>query len=136
MAGYMATAVREDWETPQELFEELNREFNFELDVCADESNRKCERYFTKAQNGLVQSWGGVTAWCNPPYGREIANWVRKASEESGTVVMLLPARTDTRWFHEFVWKKTEIRFIKGRLKFGGAKASAPFASMVVIFRG
>ena len=79
---------------------------------------------------------GGVTAWCNPPYGREIANWVRKASEESGTVVMLLPARTDTRWFHEFVWKKTEIRFIKGRLKFGGAKASAPFASMVVIFRG
>ena len=135
MAGYMATAVREDWETPQELFEELNREFNFELDVCADESNRKCERYFTKTQNGLAQSWGGVTAWCNPPYGRDIASWVKKAAEESGTVVMLLPARTDTRWFHEFVWKKTEIRFIKGRLKFGGAKASAPFASMVVIFR-
>lgn len=125
------------WETPQELFDELNHEFHFTLDVCALPENAKCSRYYTPEQDGLSQPWEGV-CWCNPPYGREIGAWVRKAlfsSARGATVVMLLPARTDTRWFHEYIWNKAEIRFIKGRLKFGGSKNSAPFPSMLVVFR-
>ena len=124
------------WETPQALFDELNAEFDFQLDACALPSNAKCARYFTPDIDGLKQTWRG-RVWCNPPYGREIGKWVAKAAsaEESDVVVMLLPARTDTRWFHEFIYKRAEIRFLKGRLKFGGGKNSAPFPSMVVVFR-
>lgn len=124
------------WETPQALFDELNAEFDFQLDACALPSNAKCARYFTPDIDGLKQPWRG-RVWCNPPYGREIGKWVAKAANasESDVVVMLLPARTDTRWFHEFIYKRAEIRFLKGRLKFGGGKNSAPFPSMVVVFR-
>lgn len=125
------------WETPQDFFDRLNEEFHFDLDVCALPENAKCERYFTPEMDGLSQPWKGV-CWCNPPYGREIGAWVQKASYEATvgqTVVMLLPARTDTRWFHDWIYGKAEIFFIRGRLKFGGCKNSAPFPSMVVVFR-
>lgn len=126
------------WSTPQYLFDELNSEFNFTLDACATDENAKCEKYYTKEQDGLSQKWGG-TVWCNPPYGREIGKWVSKASDSSNdgaTVVMLIPARTDTRWFHDYIYNKerVNIRFLKGRLKFGNAQNSAPFPSMIVVF--
>ena len=136
----MFSSATDNWSTPQDFFDKLNDEFHFTLDVCADENNHKCEHYYTKEIDGLSSPWIG-TVWCNPPYGRKIGEWVRRAyiSSQIGsaTVVMLLPARTDTRWFHDYIYNKsnTEIRFIKGRLKFGGCKNSAPFPSMVVIFR-
>lgn len=132
----------DDWKTPQDLFDVLDEEFHFGIDVCASAENRKCLNFFDKNDDGLRQNWGGYgTIWCNPPYGNVISWWVRKAVEEASkghTTVMLIPARTDTRWFHDYVYKKpnVEIRFIKGRLKFGGAKNSAPFPSMIVIFKG
>lgn len=134
----MFSSETDQWATPQYFFDKLNAEFHFTLDPCADEFNHKCEKYFTKEQDGLLQSWGNDIVFCNPPYGREIYDWVKKAYEEynkGATVVMLIPARTDTKWFHEFIYTKAEIRFIKGRLKFGNSKNSAPFPSMVVIFK-
>lgn len=125
------------WETPQDFFNELDAEFKFDVDVCATNSNTKCTTYYTKEQDGLSMDWGGV-CWCNPPYGREIGKWVEKAYSSSAggaLVVMLLPARTDTKWFHKYIYGKAEIRFIKGRLKFGESTNSAPFPSMIVIFR-
>ena len=125
------------WETPQELFDELDREFHFALDTCALPENAKCARYYTPEQDGLSQPWKGV-CWCNPPYGRGIGRWVEKASAsaaDGATVVMLIPARTDTEWFHSYILGKTEIRFIKGRVKFGNSRNGAPFPSMVVVFR-
>ena len=126
----------DEWATPQWLFDELNKEFGFTLDVCALPDNAKCEKYYTPDVDGVKQSWADNTCWMNPPYGREISKWVQKAYEESkqSTVVCLLPARTDTRWWHEYCMKG-EIRFLRGRLKFGQAKNSAPFPSAVVIFR-
>ena len=125
------------WETPQDFFDKLNEEFHFDLDVCALPENAKCEKYFTPEQDGLSEEWHG-TCWMNPPYGRKIGAWVQKAYETSvhagGTVVCLLPARTDTAWWHDYVMKG-EVRFIRGRLKFGGSKNSAPFPSAVVVFR-
>lgn len=127
-----------EWETPQDFFDELNKEFNFNLDPCATSETTKCQKYFTKTDDGLKQDWGGYTVFCNPPYGKAIKDWVKKCSDESKKpntiVVMLIPARTDTRYFHEYIYHKAEIRFIKGRLKFGSAKNSAPFPSMLVIF--
>lgn len=128
-----------EWATPQEFFDQLNETFRFNLDPCATEENAKCRKFFTAADDGLKQSWGGYRVFCNPPYGKEIGAWVQKAYEESkkpGTmVVMLLPARTDTSWFHDYIYDKhCEIRFIKGRLKFGGQKNPAPFPSMLVIY--
>ncbi len=123
------------WETPQDFFDRLNDEFGFELDVCALPENAKCPRFFTPEDDGLQQEWKGI-CWMNPPYGRQIGNWVRKAYESAqngATVVCLLPARTDTRWWHEYCMKG-EVRFIRGRLKFGGSKNSAPFPSAIVIF--
>ncbi len=135
----MFSSKTDNWATPPEFFKELDKEFHFNLDPAADEFNHKCDRYFTIAENGLLQEWGGNSVFCNPPYGREIGKWVEKAyrtNKESGDlVVMLLPARTDTKWFHDFIYHKAEIRFVKGRLKFGGSKNSAPFPSMVVIYR-
>lgn len=130
------------WETPQALFDKLNDEFYFGIDVCAAPENAKCKNFYTQDVDGLKQNWGGYgTVWCNPPYGRGIIKWVQKAHEtaKSGeTVVMLLPARTDTKWFHEYVYQKNdvELRFIRGRLKFGGAETNAPFPSVIVIFKG
>jgi phage N-6-adenine-methyltransferase len=130
------TSKTPEWETPQDLFDELNKEFDFKLDVCATKENAKCSDYLTKEVNGLECGWDLGWVWMNPPYGREIKDWVKKASEER-EVVALLPARTDTRWFHDYIYKKkaVEIRFIKGRLKFGKATNSAPFPSMLVIFK-
>lgn len=125
------------WETPKDFFDKLDDEFHFDLDVCALPENAKCKRYFTPEMDGLSQPWEGV-CWCNPPYGREVWRWVaagQAASAAGATVVMLLPARTDTKWFHDWIYGKAEVRFIRGRLKFGGCKNSAPFPSMVVVFR-
>lgn len=144
------TSNSDDWETPQELFDELDKEFNFQLDPCATVENTKCPFYYTKEDNGLEKSWkvyeinGRIwkphfeSVFMNPPYGKDIGKWIKKAYEESlkgCLVVCLLPARTDTRWFHDYCLKG-EIRWIKGRLRFSGKKNSAPFPSMIVIFRG
>ena len=129
---------KNDWETPIEFFNELDKEFNFTLDVCANETNHKCKRYYTEKEDGLSKSWEGETVWCNPPYSAKEQNeWVKKCYEESRhtTVVMLLPARTDTERFHKYILPYAEIRFVRGRLKFVGAKDPAPFPSMLVIFR-
>ncbi len=125
-----------DWGTPQELFDRLNQEFHFTLDVCALPENAKCKRFFSSKENGLLQKWTGV-CWMNPPYGREIEQWMQKALQESdrgATVVCLVPARTDTEWWHKYALHG-EIRFIRGRVKFQGANATAPFPSAIVIFR-
>lgn len=121
--------------TPQDFFDTLDKEFKFGTDVCALPDNAKCESFFTPEQDGLKQAWTGV-CWMNPPYGREIGFWMKKAYEsmlEGATVVCLVPSRTDTRWWHDYAMKG-QIRFIKGRLKFGKAKNSAPFPSAIVIF--
>ena len=126
-----------EWYTPDWLFKELDDEFHFDLDVCATPENAKCERYFSKEQDGLKQEWAGV-CWMNPPYGKEIGLWMKKAYDSAAngnTVVCLVPARTDTSWFHEYAIKG-EVRFLRGRVKFGGAKHGAPFPSVVVIFKG
>jgi len=127
-----------EWATPNSLFDELNEEFGFDLDVCATPENRKCERYFCKEQDGLAQEWNGV-CWMNPPYGRAIGKWVKKASEATRNgadkVVCLLPARTDTAWFHDYIYNKAEVRFLRGRVKFGDGKNGAPFPSMIVVFK-
>ena len=142
----MFSSKKDDWETPQWLFDDLDSEFHFTLDPCADESNHKCDKFFTKSEDGLSKCWKGENVFCNPPYGREIGKWVRKAYETQKSawnykyktiVVMLVPARTDTKWFHDYIYNKenVEIRFLKGRLKFGNAKNSAPFPSMIVVFK-
>ena len=129
----------DEWVTPQKLYDELNDEFSFTLDPCATNENHKCEKYYTLKEDGLSQDWGGYRVFCNPPYSK-IGIWVRKCYEESlkdGTlVVMLIPARTDTMYFHDYILNRSEIRFIRGRLKFSDSKKNhAPFPSMVVIFR-
>lgn len=137
MCDALFSSKNQEWETPLDLFEELNQEFEFKTDVCALPHNAKCDTYFTPQMDGLSMEWKDV-CWCNPPYGKDIYKWVQKAyqsAQKSATVVMLLPARTDTRWFHEYIYGKAEIRFIKGRLKFGKARNSAPFPSMIVIFK-
>ena len=128
-----------EWATPQDLFDKLNAKYFFELDVCATPENAKCARYYTQKQDGLQQKWEG-RCWMNPPYGRKIGQWVQKAYESSlqgATVVCLLPARTDTAWWHDFcIAHAAKITFLRGRLKFGDAKHSAPFPSAVVLFEG
>ena len=135
----MFTSRTDEWATPSKTFQELDAEFHFTLDPCASAENHKCARYFTKEQDGLAQNWGGQIVFCNPPYGRAIAAWVRKCAEESrkpGTqVVALIPARTDTAYFHDYIYHKArEIRFLRGRLHFNDAPNAAPFPSMIVIF--
>lgn len=127
-----------EWATPIEFFYELNKEFHFTLDPCSTDENHKCKKYFTIKEDGLKQSWKDEIVFCNPPYGREISKWVEKAYKENKSgakVVLLLPARTDTRWFHNFIYNQHEIRFIKGRLKFNDCNVSAPFPSMLVIMK-
>ena len=136
MDKVMFSSASDEWATPQDFFDKLNAEFGFTLDPCANSDNHKCDKYFTKEQDGLVQDWGTERVYCNPPYGRGIGEWVAKCSGHKGLAVMLVPARTDTKWFHEYVYQKpnAEIRFIKGRLKFGTSSNSAPFPSMVIVF--
>ena len=123
------------WETPQDLFDDLNEIFTFELDVCADENNTKCKRYITEEMNSFEQDWEGY-CWMNPPYGRKIGRWIEKAknsAKDGTTVVCLLPARTDTKWF-QLVWEAKYIVFVHGRLKFGKATTPAPFPSAIAVF--
>lgn len=131
------SSASDEWSTPQALFDELHKEFFFTVDVAASAENAKVKKFYTKEDNGLYKDWDQEIVWCNPPYSG-IYEWVKKAHNcGSRRVVMLIPARTDTKWFHEFIYKNpnVEIRFIKGRLKFGDSKNSAPFPSMIVIFR-
>ncbi len=127
-----------EWETPKEFFDRQDAVYHFDLDVCATPGNAKCARYYTEEQDGLVQPWTG-RCWMNPPYGRTIGKWVQKAYEsvrggDADLVVCLLPARTDTAWWHDYCMKG-EVQFIRGRLKFGNARNAAPFPSALVIFR-
>lgn len=128
-----------EWETPAATFAELDAEFHFDLDPCSTHANAKCARHFTKEDNGLAKNWAGCRVFCNPPYGREISAWVRKAYNESKKpdtlVVMLIPARTDTSYFHNYIYGKAEVRFIRGRLHFNDGKGRAPFPSMIVIYK-
>ena len=129
----------DEWETPPALFAELDREFGFTTDVCALPHNARCAHFYSPGQDGLKQHWGGV-CWMNPPYGLALRQWVKKAwdsAEQNGaTVVCLLPVRADTTWWHDIVLPHAaEVRYIRGRLQFGGVGNSAPFASAVVVFR-
>ena len=135
----MFTSDTSEWATPQDFFDKLNAEFHFTLDPCATPENAKGGKFYTKEQNGLAQDWTGETVFCNPPYGKEISAWVEKCYKHSLSgecAVMLIPSRTDTRWFHEWVYGKAELRFVKGRLRFNDSKSSAPFPSLVVVYRG
>ena len=129
----------EEWPTPNDVFDMLNKEFRFSLDPCASRHNTKCRTFFTKRDDGLAQDWGSHRVFCNPPYGKTMQDWARKcfqASQRGATVVLLAHARTDTRWFHHWVYgKASEIRFVKGRLRFGDGKQSAPFPSLVAVYR-
>ena len=130
-----------EWATPQEFFDKLNWRFGpFDLDPCADAVNAKCAKFYTMEDDGLSQSWEGHNSFINPPYGRGIDKWIKKAYEESRKentkVVMLIPSRTDTRYWHQYVMKADEIHFVKGRLKFGDSDNAAPFPSAVVVFDG
>ncbi len=146
----MLSNKSDEWETPQDLFNKLNNEFHFTLDPCSTDYNHKCAKYYTMESDGLIQDWSGEIVFVNPPYGHSIGKWVEKCYKEhlkGITIVMLIPSRTDTKWFHQYIWNKAEIRFIKGRLKFinrlfpswrkdGNFKISpAPFPSMIVIYR-
>ena len=131
----LMTSATDQWATPQDFFDQQNALHGpFDVDVCADATNAKCAVYFDKDADGLKQTWAGK-CWMNPPYGRDIGKWMKKAHESEATVVCLVPARTDTKWWHDYAMKG-EITFIKGRLKFGSSVNSAPFPSAVVVFRG
>ena len=133
----MFSSATDQWATPQAFFNEWDDIYHFELDVCADASNAKCRRYFSEQDNGLAQNWAPYRCWMNPPYGREIRRWIQKAYQESlrgATVVCLLPARTDTAWWHEYIIPFAKMTFVRGRLKFGDATNSTPFASVVAVF--
>jgi len=142
MTGYMPVAKSHDWETPQWFFDKLDREFGFDLDPASSHQNAKCDLHYTIEEDGLIQPWTGHTVWLNPPYGREINDWLGKAFNEStkngATVVALIPTRSDTEWWHRYVMQAHEIRFVKKRLHFvheGGKTDSAPFPSVLVVLR-
>lgn len=129
------SSATDNWATPQEFFDKLNSVFNFTLDPCSDVENAKASKFFTKEDDGLSQSWDGERVFMNPPYGRGIGDWVKKASETKGLVVCLVPARTDTKWWQDYVIRGgADILFLAGRLKFGGSKNSAPFPSAVLVY--
>ena len=127
----------DNWATPQDFFDQCEKQFGkFDIDVCASKENAKCEKYYDEEINGLSQVWEGK-CWMNPPYGREISKWMKKAYESAGNgtmVVCLVPARTDTKWWHDYA-QNGIVTFIKGRLKFGNSKNSAPFPSALIVFR-
>jgi len=135
----MFSSKNQEWETPQAFFDKLNKEFNFTLDPCCFPETAKCDKYYTPIEDGLAQNWEGETVYCNPPYGRQQKLWIKKCYEEgmkpNTTVVLLVPSRTDTIAFHSYIYHKAEIRFVKGRLKFGNSKNAAPFPSMIVIYK-
>jgi len=135
----MFSSKDQTWETPKKIFDQLNNEFHFTLDPCSSHENHKCEKYYTVEDDGLSKDWSGEVVFVNPPYGRELKLWVKKCFEESikenTVVVLLVPSRTDTQYQHEFVFKYAKaVCFLKGRLKFGDSKNSAPFPSQVILF--
>ena len=136
----MFSSKDDSWETPPSLFNILDMEFNFTLDPCCTKQTAKCKKFFTKEEDGLIQDWSKDTVFVNPPYGREIGKWVEKSYNEAkkgAKVVMLIPSRTDTKWFHDFIYNKAEIRFLKGRIRFLQNKKelnAAPFPTMLIIF--
>jgi site-specific DNA-methyltransferase (adenine-specific) len=139
------SSLSQEWSTPQAIFDELNLEFRFQIDVAASRKNAKCRRYLTKDDNALARRWAPLRCFMNPPYGRDLPLWMAKAAEEwraGATVVCLVPARTDTLWFHELaLTRSAEIRFIKGRLRFNEHRDAkrrkrATFPSCVIIFKG
>lgn len=144
MNSVLLSSKKMDWCTPQDFFNELNAEFHFVLDAAATDKTAKCKHYYTPETDGLAHSWDfGGAVFCNPPYGKEIGKWVKKAFEEAKkgiTIVLLIPSRTDTTYFHDYIYGKAEIRFIRGRLRFtdddGNPAGPAPFPSMVVIYNG
>ena len=136
MNNILYSSNKDDWGTPQELFEKLNVKYNFTVDVASNDHNYKVDKHYTIKEDGLKQDWSNERVWCNPPYGREIYKWIEKASKSKCLSVFLIPARTDTKWFHEFIYRKDNVtyEFLKGRVKFDGGVNSAPFPSMIVIF--
>jgi len=134
----MFTSDRQDWETPQRFFDKLDEVYRFTLDVCATTKNTKCPKFFTPEVDGLAQDWSGETWWCNPPYGREIGRWMEKCYLETkggdSIGMALIPVRTDTKWWHDWVMRAYSIGFIRGRLKFVGGSSSAPFPSAIVFW--
>ena len=139
MSGFtsgLRSSASSEWTTPRDLFDELDAEFHFDLDAASTDANALCTRHYTKESDGLAQEWRG-SVWLNPPYGREIGKWMQKAAESNrgGVTVCLVPARTDTAWWHDWVvGKATEVRFIRGRLKFGESGQGAPFPSAIVVY--
>ncbi len=139
LTGMMSNKSNE-WETPQDLFDKLDKEFHFTLDPCSTHENTKCKKHYTITENGLAQLWFDEVVFMNPPYGREIGKWIRKAYEESyhSTVVCLIPARTDTRYWHDYIFGKADdIRFLKGRIYFSkdGKRGASPFPSAIIVYR-
>lgn len=137
MTGYMPAAQTCEWETPQWFFDRLDQEFGFNLDPASTHENAKCDLHYTKAEDGLVQPWLKKNVFLNPPYGREIEQWLPKAwaeVQEGALVVALIPVRSDTRWWHDYVMRAEEIRLVRGRLRFVGASTGAPFPSVVVVW--
>ncbi len=129
-------SAKQDWITPDDLFNRLDERFNFEWDLAADEINAKCKKFYTKEQDGLSQEWQGV-CWLNPPYGsgtHKLSAWVKKASESDATVVMLIPARTNTKWWHKYCLTASSVIFLEGRPKFGGAKHGLPQPLAIIVF--
>ena len=135
-------SIRQDWDTPHVLFDKLNKEFNFEWDLAASENNKKCDKFFTQEDDGLKQEWNGI-CWCNPPYGdkkSKMVDWIKKAYNDTQvnpnlTVVMLIPARTNTKWFHQYCMKSAELKFICGRPKFGNSTHGLPQPLILVVFK-
>jgi site-specific DNA-methyltransferase (adenine-specific) len=130
------SSVSDEWPTPRDFFAKLNRRYRFTLDPCATPDNAKCPLYFTKEQDGLAQDWGTHRVFCNPPFGR-VGKWAAKcfeASQQGALVVLLAAARTDTKWFHQWVQGKAKVTFLRGRLQFGTAENSAPFPSMLAVY--
>jgi len=127
---------KHDWGTPQYIYDYLDNIFVFNLDPCATKENAKCKNYYTEEQDGLSKSWRDKTVFMNPPYGREISKWMEKASSrEANVVVCLIPARTDTAWWHDYVmFRASYVLFVRGRIKFEGAEHGAPFPSAIVIY--
>ena len=142
MDSVLFSSRKMDWETPQKLFNDLNKKYNFTLDAAASDDNKKCQHWFTEKDNGLLKDWSGYTVWCNPPYGRNVNKWVQKAAYEAENgveICMLLASRTDTNWFHRYIYHnpRCRIEFLEGRMRFeinGNPGGRATFGSMLVFF--
>ncbi len=139
----MFSSKKDDWETPQSFFDELDAKYKFNWDLASSDANAKCVNHFTVGDNSLSQDWSVLEGnlWLNPPYGRDLKHWVKKAYESSinrdGALVMLIPSRTDTSYWHDYIFDKAEIKFIRGRLKFesgGVASQPAPFPSALITY--